>query len=109
MDDRSRSVLGRGRRPCVSGCGRVPSHKEFRGITPSKIYYICYATMCIIEYRICIDFGDENIVVVGFVVETVKGGVVGGENGGQSTQLTVKIASHYSERLGFAADLPAKF
>jgi len=65
--------------------------------------------MCILECRICIVFGYENIVVVGFVVETVKGGVVGGEMGEQSTQLTVKIAPHYSERLGFAADLPAKF
>jgi len=34
--------------------------------------------MCILECRICIVFGYENIVVVGFVVETVNGGVVGG-------------------------------
>ena len=32
--------------------------------------------MCILECRISIVFGYENIVVVGFVVETVTGGVV---------------------------------
>ena len=65
-DDRARPKAVRGWvREGVS-----PSRKGIRGYNPRENVDICDARMCILECRIGIVYGDDNMTVVGFVVET---------------------------------------
>ena len=44
---------------------------DFLGVTVEGANFdICYARMCILECRIGIVYGDDNVTMVGFVVET---------------------------------------
>ena len=52
------------------GAGGVSSRNGVRGYNPRGNFDICDARMCILECRIGIVYGDDNMAVVGFVVET---------------------------------------
>ena len=54
----------------VGARGGIPSRKGVRGYNPRENLDICDARMYILECRIGIVYGDDNMVVVGFVVKT---------------------------------------
>ena len=56
----------------VRAGGVTPSRKGVRGYYPRETVYTFYAPLCILECRIGIVYGYDNVVVVGFLCPAAK-------------------------------------